>query len=332
MVWIPLLLGLLLSLPCLPSSAVAATASAGPQIPASWQRVLPAVVSIRAHVPSSSPSVLTLGPLRGGSGVIIDPAGYIVTVGYILVDADFIEVSLPDGRSLPATLVGLDLEQGFGLIQLRGGGPWPAAPLGDSSRVAVGDATGTIGMDDQNSVAITQGSVREIRGFAGYWEYALDRAFIVSPPNPAFGGSPLVNAAGEVIGVTSLQLGRPPSENLAIPIEDFLRVKNELMASGRVASRPPRPWLGLYTVQTDQGVLVAGTSPVGPSAEADFEQGDVILRLNGEKIENQGDFYRKLWRTEVGQEVRILVMRQSRFEVVTLRSINRYDLLAPRGK
>ncbi len=299
--------------------------------PTAWQRTLPAVVSIRTHVPADRPSVLTLGPLRRGTGVIIDPAGYILTVGYILVDADLIEVGLPDGRNVPARLVGLDLEQGFGLIRLEDG-PWPAAPLGDSAQVAVGDATGTLGIGDDDQLTATLGTIREIRSFAGYWEYALDRAFIVQPANPAFGGSPVVNAAGEVIGIASLQLGRPPAENLAIPVAGFLQVKDELIAAGRVKSRKVRPWLGLYTAQTDRGVVVIGASPVGPAAGAAFKRGDVIVRINGDKVETQHEFYRKLWEGDAVRPVQLLVLRETTFVVISVKPIDRYDLLAPRER
>jgi S1-C subfamily serine protease len=297
-------------------------------VPSYVQRVAPAVVGIRTQVPLDRPSALTLGPLRSGSGVIFDPAGYIVTVGYIVTDAAAIRVSLRDGRIVPARLVGLDQEQGFGVIKLEGDGPWPAAPLGDSSAVGVGHAVATIGVGDDNDLVSSQGSIREIRSFTGYWEYLLDRAFIVAPYNPSFGGSPLVNTQGEVIGVASLRLGEPPSVNLAIPIELFVAVKDELIKEGRVKSRRVRPWIGLYTVPAEQGVTVAGASPAGPAIEAGFERGDVIVRLNGEKVESQEDFYRKLWRTELGQEVSIVVLRESRFQVITLRPIDRYRLLS----
>jgi S1-C subfamily serine protease len=300
--------------------------------PAYLQKVAPAVVGIRTQVPLDRPSALTLGPLRSGSGVIFDPAGYVVTVGYILTDAATIRVSLRDGRVVPARLVGLDQEQGFGVIKLEGDGPWPAAPLGDSSVVAVGSPVGTIGVDSDNDLLFSQGSVREIRSFTGYWEYLLDRAFIVQPYNPSFGGSPLVNTQGEVIGVTSLRLGEPPHVNLAIPIEHFVAVKDELIREGRVKSRRVRPWIGLYTAAAEEGLVVAGASPAGPAIEAGFERGDVIVRVNGEKVESQEDFYRKLWRTEVGQEVTIVVLRESRFHVITLRPIDRYRLLSLPGE
>ena len=297
------------------------------------QRVQPAVVGIKVRVPLDRPSVLTLGPERWGGGVIFDPAGYAVTVSYVLLDAEIIRVTLRDGRNVPAKLVGLDLESGLGVIKLEGDGPWPAAALGDSSKVAVGEATATIGVEDDNDLVVTQGSVLDIRSFAGYWEYMLDRAFIVAPYNPAFGGSPLVNVQGEIIGITSLRIGeQPPFVNLAIPIELFTASKDEVIGKGRVASRRPRPWIGLSTVPGERGVVVAGMSPVGPARQAGFQRGDVITRINGEKVGSQEDFYRRLWQTQVGQDVSLLVLRESTFLVLTVQPIDRYQLLRPAGK
>jgi S1-C subfamily serine protease len=290
------------------------------------------VVGIKVRVPLDRPSVLTLGPERWGGGVIFDASGYAVTVSYVLLDAAMIQVSLRDGRVVPAKLVGLDLEHGLGVIKLEGDGPWPSAPLGNSSGVTVGEATATIGVNDDNALVITQGSVQEIRSFAGYWEYMLDRAFVVGPYNPAFGGSPLVNVQGEVIGITSLRLGERPFVNLAIPIEHFTASKDELLSKGRVLSRRPRPWLGLYTLPTETGVVIAGMSPVGPARQAGFQRGDVIVRINGEGVDGQEEFYRKLWQNQVGQEITVVVLRESRFHVIKVRPLDRYDLLRPAGK
>lgn len=300
--------------------------------PAYVQRVQPAVVGIGVRVPLDRPSAFTLGPVRWGSGVIFDAAGYAVTVSYVLLDAETVQVTLRDGRVVPGKVVGLDLEHGLGVLKLEGEGPWPAAPLGDSSRVAVGYATVTIGVDDENNLVITQGSIQEIRSFAGYWEYLLDRAFVVAPYNPAFGGSPLVNLQGEVIGITNLRLGERPAVNLAVPIEYFAAGKDELVSHGRIVSRPPRPWLGLYILPGDEGVLVAGASPLSPAREAGFQRGDVIVRINGEKVGTPEEFYRKLWRTKIGDEVGLLVVRESRFLVIKVRPVDRYQLLGPAGK
>lgn len=307
--------------------------SRAPAFPSHVQKVQPAVVGIKVRVPHDRPSAVTLGPERWGSGVIFDSSGYALTVSYVLLDAEQIEVQLSDGRRLPARLVGLDLEVGLGVIRLEGPAPFPAAPLGDSTSVAAGQVTATVGLDDDGHLVATSGSVQAIRSFAGYWEYMLDRAFIVAPYNPAFGGSPVVNERGEVIGVASLRLGEPPFVNLAIPVEKFLQGKDELIREGRVVSRKPRPWLGLYTAEIEGGgLVVAGVSPVGPARRAGFQHGDRIVRLNGEPVGSQEEFYTRLWRGEVGQEVIVVVVRESRFHAIAVRPADRYRFFRTTGK
>jgi S1-C subfamily serine protease len=325
----------LLAVLACPSLVHAVPAGPGPVsapaggLPAYAQKVLPAVVGVKTQIPLDRPSVLTLGPIRWGGGIIFDADGHTATVGYVLTDAALIQVSLRDGRVVPARLVAQDFESGIGIIKLEGAGPWPFAPLGNSAAVHVGDPGAILGVSSDNEVSVTQTSVQEIKPFTGYWEYLLERAFIVAPANPSWGGSPLINAQGEIIGVTSLRLGEPPHVNLAIPIEYFTAHKDELLKEGRVKARRPRPWLGIYTVETERGLAVAGASPSGPALEASFERGDILVRLNGEKIESQADFYRKLWKTEVGSELNLLVLRESRFQVITLRSIDRSRISAP---
>lgn len=302
------------------------------KVPPHFQKVVPAVVGIHSKIPLDRPSVLTLGPLRWGSGVIFDPGGYILTVGYVINDAAEIQVSLRDGRTVPARLIASDTQSGIGVIKLEGEGPWPMAPLGDSTRVGVGDPTATLGVDSDKGLVFTEGNIQEIKRFAGYWEYLIDRAFIVAPYNPSFGGSPLVNSQGQVIGITSLRLGEAPHVNLAIPVEYFAAVREELLSKGGLPSRPPRPWIGVYTVPTPKGLVVAGGSPVGPAAEAGFQRGDVIVRLNGQSIEGQEDFYLKLWQTKVGEEIAIVVLREEKFEVIKLRPVDRQRTMAPPNK
>ncbi len=295
-------------------------------LPSYVRRVEPAVVGIRVEVPRDRPSVVTLGPERWGSGVIFDAAGgYALTVSYVLLDAELIEVRLRDGRKIPAKLVGLDLEVGVGVIKLEGTGPWPAAAFGDSTKAAVGDVTGTVGVSEDGALVATAGRIEAVRPFSAAWEYMLDRAFVVAPYNAAFGGGALVDSSGRVIGITSLRLGEAPYVNLAIPIEKFLPGKGELLDKGRVLSRRPRPWLGLYTISHEGGgLIVAGVSPVGPARAAGFRRGDVIVRLNGEKVESQEDFYARLWQGAVDQEVQVVVQREARFEAITVRPTDRY--------
>jgi len=301
-------------------------------LPSYVQRVESAVVGLEVEVPRDRPSALTLGAERWGSGVIFDSAGHVLTVSYIVLDAQRIEATLRDGRKVPARLVALDLEVGVGVVKLEGPGPWPVAALGDSTKVTVGDVIGTVGVTDDGRLSASAGRVDSVRSFSAAWEYMLDRAFVVSPYNPAFGGAALVDAAGTVVGLTSLRLGEAPYVNLAIPIEHFLSGKDELLAKGRVTSRRPRPWLGLYTQSLEgRGIVVSGMSPVGPARAAGFRPGDVITRLNGEKVDTQEEFYRKLWQGGVEQEVQVVVQRDRGFEAITVRPIDRYRIFRMSG-
>ncbi len=330
-----LLLGLPAVLPAAPrDSPPRHDAGRVAALPSYVRLVEPAVIGLHVEVPRDRPSVVTLGAERWGSGVIFDGgAGYALTVSYVLLDAERIEVSLRDGRKVPATLVGLDLEVGLGVIKLQGAGPWPAASFGDSAKVAVGDVTGTVGVADDGGLVATSGRIDAVRPFTAAWEYMLDRAFVVSPYNAAFGGGALVDASGRVIGITSLRLGEAPYVNLAIPIEKFLPGKDELCDKGRVVSRRPRPWLGLYTLAREEGgVIVAGVSPFGPAGAAGIRRGDVIVRMNGEKVASQEDFYARLWQGSVGQEVQLVVVRGSEFEAVTVRPTDRYRVFRTSGK
>lgn len=295
-------------------------------LPSYIRKVEPAIVGIHVEVPRDRASVLTLGPERWGSGVIFDGVnGYALTVSYVLLDAGRIEVRLRDGRKVPAKLVGLDLEVGLGVVQIEGRGPWPAAMLGDSTRIGEGAITGTVGLSDDGELVATPGRVEAVAPFAAAWEYMLDRAFFVAPHNAAFGGGALVDTAGAVVGITSLRLGDAPFVNLAIPIEKFLPGKDELLTKGRVLSRRPRPWLGLYTVsQEGGGVVVAGMSPVGPARAAGFRRGDVIVRVNGERVSSREEFYSRLWSGGVDQEVQVIVQRGGAFEAITVRPVDRY--------
>ena len=327
----PIAAALLLALPALLS---AAPQSGAPRLdpkrvsalPSHIEHVAPAVIGIHVEVPPDRPSAATLGAERWGSGVLFDAAGFAVTVSYVLIDAARVDVVLRDGRKVEATVAGLDLESGLGVIKLDGPGPWPAAALGDSTKIAVGDVTGTVGMDEEGFLVATPGTVKSIRSFAASWEYMLDRALFVAPYNSAFGGAALVDQTGAVVGITSLRLGEAPYVNLAIPIEQFLGGKDELIAKGRVESRRPRPWIGLYTRETDGGVVVAGVSPIGPARTAGFRPGDLIVRVNGEQVSSQAEFYRRLWLGSAGQDVQLVVMRAARLEAITVRSVDRYRL------
>jgi S1-C subfamily serine protease len=299
-------------------------------VPTFVKRVEPAIVALRVRNAEGATSSSRLGSRRFGSGVIFDQRGYVLTVSYLLLDAVAIEARGRDGRTVSARVVGLDLDAGLGVVKLEGDGPWPAATLGDSRAVVRGARTGTVGVDEDNDLVQVPGAVHAIQRFSAYWEYMLERAIIVAPASPQWGGSAVVNERGEVVGIASLRLGEPPHVNLAIPIEKFVPVKDELIASGRIASRPPRPWLGLYTVALPEGLVVSELSPVGPASRAGFRQGDRILKVNGVAIASQEEFYEQLWSRRAGDLIELSVQRNNQVHVIAVPSVDRHRLFQVR--
>ncbi|MBI2161830.1 MAG: serine protease [Candidatus Rokubacteria bacterium] len=299
-------------------------------LPSFVKRVEPSIVGLRVRVPEKAASATRLGSRRFGSAVIFDARGYALTVSYLLLDAASLEARSRDGRRWEAKLVGLDLDAGLGVIKLEGAGPWAAAPLGRSTDVVTGARTGTVGVDEDNDLVHVTGAVHAIQPFSAYWEWMLDRALIVAPASPQWGGSAVVNDRGEVVGIASLRLGEAPHVNLAIPIERFTPVKDELIAAGRIVSRPPRPWLGLYTVEVQGVVVVSETSPIGPAAAAGFLKGDRILRVNGVAVASQREFYEQLWSRRAGDLIEVAVQRNGGVQVITVPSVDRHSLFRVR--
>jgi S1-C subfamily serine protease len=293
--------------------------------PTYGRRVEPAVVGLHVRADPEAPSSGRLGSRRFGTAVLFDPRGYALTAGYVVVDAVRLEARLRDGRLVPARLVGLDLESGLAVVRLEG--PGPTARLGDSRDVGPGTATATVGVDEDDEPVQVVGRVQAVRRFSGYWEYMLDRAFLVEPPAASWAGAALVDVDGSVIGIGSLRLGDPPRVVLFIPIELFAPVKDELIAAGRVLSRPPRPWLGLYTQDTPAGVVADGFAAQGPARRAGFRLGDRIVGVNGVPVRSQEEFYALLSRGRPGEVVRIAVERDGGTLVIAVASGDRYRFI-----
>ncbi len=298
-----------------------------PLQPSYVSRVEPSLLALRITAHPDAVSSARLGTERFATGVIFDARGYAVTVSYALMDAVRVEARTREGKAVRARVSGLDLESGLAVVKLDGEGPWPAASIGQSRDVVEGALTGTVGVDDDNDLVYVISRVQRIRRFAGFWEYMLDRAFMVAPSSEPWGGSALVDTRGAVIGIASLRLGDPPEVNVVIPIDRLTAVKDELIAVGRVVSRPPRPWLGLYTRGGARGPVVDGFSPAGPAARAGFRAGDEIVGVNGVDVRSQEEFYEELWRGRAGDVILVAVRRGAGVKVIAVPSIDRYRTL-----
>ena len=297
-----------------------------PAAPSYVQRVEGSLLALRVTATEGSRSSARLGRQRFGTAVVFDPAGYAVTVSYAVLDAERIEAQTRDGRTVPARLVGVDLDSGLAVVRLEGEGPWPAVEFGDAADVTPGMTTGTAGVDEDNDVVYALSSVQAVRRFSAFWEYMLDRAFIVAPAITSWGGSAVVDDRGRVVGIVSLRLGDAPYVNLAIPVDKFLPVKDELIQAGRVVSRRARPWLGLHTIAEPGAVYVDGFNEAGPAVRAGFRKGDRIVGVNGVRVASQEEFYEQLWRRQAGDTIEVAVQRDDRVRTITVRSIDRYLL------
>jgi S1-C subfamily serine protease len=259
-------------------------------------RVLSSVVGLHSIISPDAFSADTLGTERAGNGVLIDD-GLVLTIGYLITEAEAVWLHRGDGRVVEGHALGFDFETGFGLVQALGRIDLDPLPLGSSRTAEIGDRVVVGGAGGRTRSVASDIVARQ--EYAGYWEYLLEEAIFTSPAHPNWGGTGLISNRGELIGIGSLQLerareGKSEHVNMIVPIDLLKPVLDDLRRFGRV-NRPARPWLGMYSTEIDNKVVVIGIAAKGPAAGAELKAGDVILAVKGEKISSQAAFYRKLW-------------------------------------
>jgi len=294
---------------------------------------LQAVVRVRATVPVEATTARGLGTEREGNGVLIGEQGLVLTIGYLIVEAETIEVESTQG-SLPAEFVAYDANTGFGLLRARGLAGSRPIPLGDSSAVKVGDElhVGGFGRQAMPVLLILRDQ------FVGSWEYLLENALYAAPAFPEFGGAALIRE-GRLVGVGSILTafsvagsGRLPC-NMFVPINLLKPILAEMVRYGRSDS-PPRPWLGLNAEQAEGRVVVTQVTPEGPAERAGLRRGDLILAVGPEAVNGVADFYRRLWAAgAAGVTVRLRVLQGERIRELSVHSADRHErLLRPSSR
>jgi S1-C subfamily serine protease len=293
------------------------------------ERALSSVVGLHAIVPSDAFTAETLGTERAGNGVLIDD-GLVLTIGYLVTEAESLWLHLGDGRVAPGHALAYDQETGFGLVQALGAIDLPALPLGSSKDAEVGERVVLGGAGGRTrSVA---GRIAAKQEFAGYWEYVLGQAIFTLPAHPNWGGTGLISAKGELIGIGSLQVerehgGESEHLNMVVPIDLLKPILGDLRRFGRV-DRPSRPWLGLYSTEIEDKVVVVGIAPKGPAARAELKTGDVVLSVKGENVTTLGELYRKVWSLgAAGVEVPLTLYRDGVTFDVSVNSSDRAKFL-----
>ena len=293
-------------------------------------RALRAVMSLSSTVPADAFTADTLGTERAGNAVLIGETGLVLTIGYLITEASAIWLTLHDGRVLGGDVLGYDQESGFGLVQALGRLDIPPLPMGDSSAVKVGDKVVVAGAGGRpRSVAARVIAKQE---FAGYWEYLLEEAIFTSPPHPHWGGTALIGAQGELLGIGSLQLqqergGAEENLNMLVPIDLLKPVLPAILETG-APRREARPWLGFFATEVDGQVVIAGLADGGPADAAGLQVGDIILGVAGEEVEALAELYRRVWSLgNAGVEVPLRIHRMGRVHELTVRSTDRNHLL-----
>jgi S1-C subfamily serine protease len=255
--------------------------------------------------------------------VVLDAQGLVLTIGYLILEAETIELLTADGTSFPASMVGYDSVTGFGLLRaLR---PLPIQPIrmGASKDIEARERVLIVGFD-----GVAPAVVVSRRPFVGYWEYLLDEAIYTAPATVNWSGAALIDAEGKLLGIGSLSVNDAMGSdtqvpgNLFVPIDLFKPLQADLLARGK-SSAPPRPWIGVQTQEVQGNVIVTRVSPDSP-ADAALRPGDVIVSLGGQLLRSQADFYTRLWaRGRAGVEVPLDVLREGKIQSVTVKSADR---------
>jgi len=295
---------------------------------------LRAVVGVRANVPSDAFTANTLGTERTGNGVVIRADGLVLTIGYLITEAETVWLITHDGRAVQGHALAFDQISGFGLVQALGRLDVPVMELGDSDGLEIGaEAVLAAGGGREHAI---ETRVLGRQEFAGYWEYLLDNAIFTAPAHPFWSGSALIGRDGKLLGIGSLILQQGDGKrrmdmNMVVPIAYLRPVLDDLLAHGRL-SRPARPWLGLYALENDGGVVVGGVSERGPAAKAGIQQGDRILGVGDEEVGDLAGLWRKLWASgPAGAPVLLRVSRDGSDMAVRITSTDRTSLFrAPR--
>jgi serine protease Do len=290
-----------------------------PDFPPVIARAMPSVVSVTTETVISSRFFGQYTEHAVGSGIIIDDKGYVVTNNHVVENAHSIFVELHDGRTFPANMVGTDPLSDLAVIKIDAA-DLPYAHWGDSSTLSLGEWVIAIGNALGEGIIVTEGIVSRLEvavNVEGNILYNLIQT--TAAINPGNSGGPLVDMAGEVIGITSVKIVAAVVEGMgfAISSEQAKLIIPDLIRHGRVTY----PWLGVgfrtvdpalaaeRSLSVDRGTLIVEVVANSPAADAGLRRDDVIINFGGQDIGNVADLVRAIRRSEIGEDVEIVFVR-----------------------
>jgi len=288
------------------------------------------VVKVRTSIPAAAFTADVLGTERIGSGVLINNSGLILTVGYLVTEAETVWLTTNLNQSIPGHVVAYDQSSGLGLVQALGSLDIDASELDSSDLVTVNDDIFFISYGGIEHSLCSK--ISRIDEFAGYWEYLLEAAIYTSPPHPQWGGAAVFNKKGHIIGIGSLFLqeifeGQNLQGNLAIPTSILKSIIGDMLEFGR-SSAPARPWLGMYAVESEKTLTVNSLARYGPAELAGVLQGDKVVGVGEESVSTLANFFRSVWTLgAAGVSVPIKINRNGNQLQLVINSIDRNDFL-----
>jgi S1-C subfamily serine protease len=296
------------------------------------QSVYRSVVLLHTEVSEDAYTASILGTDRLGHGVVISSGGrkFVLTIGYLITEAESIWLTDYDGKVIEAYPLGYDQVSGFGLVQPLSALEVPALERGSASALAVGDPVVIVGHGGaRHSLGARLIARRE---FAGYWEYLLDDALFTAPPHPQWGGTALVGVDGRLLGIGSLFVEESMAQerfdaNMFVPVDLLTPVLDEMIEFGR-PRRQPRPWLGIYTAEQADHVIIAGLTRDGPAHRAGLRLGDIIIEVGGHAVSSLPQFLRGVWGMgAAGAAVPLMLTRGGESLQIKVQSAAREDYL-----
>ena len=261
------------------------------------RRIYQSVVKIDSIVPSDARTANSLGTIRGGNGIVIDDK-HILTIGYIVVEAETITITLPNGGVVPAELAGYDHTTGFGILKTILPSKLTPLQIGNSDKLNKEDLLYVLPYFTEGAPSAVKMVSR--RSFTGWWEYFLDKPIYTHPMNTSFAGSALINEFGELLGIGSLYVsdaaaeGVPMPGNLFVPINDLKPILDDLIVNGKRTVNV-KPYMGLTSNDDTGKVMVTRVNDEGPAAKAGFKENDIILKVNKINIQDTEKFYKTVW-------------------------------------
>jgi S1-C subfamily serine protease len=296
-------------------------------------QALSAVLGLQATVPEDAFTASNLGTERAGSGVLINRNGLVLTIGYLITEAESIWLTSSVGGAVPGHVLGYDQETGFGLVQALGRLNVPALEVGARARIGAGDRA-ILAAEGGRKHAVSAVVVAR-QEFAGYWEYLIDRAIFTAPAHPFWGGAALIGGDGSLVGIGSLHVQHSTASgrelrrdvNMVVPIDLLPPIIEDLLTYGRT-NKPPRPWLGLYAAEVEDAIVVAGLSERGPASKTGLKPGDRIVAVRDEPISSLASLWRRIWASgPAGSEVVLQVARDKEMMKVRIMSADRTRLM-----